>query len=94
MVLDPSRDNDRKARTVVGRGEEGPLCDLGSELPLGGSTRVGRGKTNGMKKFNKNKKKTSVGACLCVIGVASRDQVCRARAGLSSSCFIKRLILR
>ena len=25
-----------KARTVVGRGEEGPLCDAGSELILGG----------------------------------------------------------
>ena len=29
-----------KARTVVGRGEEGPLCDPGSELLLGGSARV------------------------------------------------------
>ena len=26
-----------KAHTVVGRGEEGPLCDPGSELLLGGS---------------------------------------------------------
>ena len=43
MVLDPSRDNDRKARTVVGRGEEGPLCDLGSELLLGRRARVVRG---------------------------------------------------
>ena len=25
-----------KARTVVGKGEEGPLCDPGSELILGG----------------------------------------------------------
>ena len=25
-----------KARTVVGRGEEGPRCDPGSELLLGG----------------------------------------------------------
>ena len=32
-----------KARTVVGRGEEGPLCDPGSELLVGGSTRVVRG---------------------------------------------------
>ena len=33
-----------KARTVVRRGEKGPLCDAGSELLLGGSTRVVRGK--------------------------------------------------
>ena len=32
-----------KARTVVGRGEEGPLCDPVSELLLGGSARVARG---------------------------------------------------
>ena len=35
-----------KARTVVGRGEEGPLCDPGSELlqfKLGGRARVVRG---------------------------------------------------
>ena len=31
-----------KARTVVRRGEEGPLCDPGSELLLGGSARVVR----------------------------------------------------
>ena len=31
-----------KARTVVGRGEEGPPCDPGSELLLGGSARVSR----------------------------------------------------
>ena len=29
-----------KARTVVGRGEEGALCDPGSELPLGGRARA------------------------------------------------------
>ena len=29
-----------KARTVVGRGEKGPLCDPGSELLLGGSTKA------------------------------------------------------
>ena len=29
-----------KARTVMGRGEKGPLCDPGSELQLGGSARV------------------------------------------------------
>ena len=29
-----------KARTVVGRGEEGPLWDPGSELLLGGRARV------------------------------------------------------
>ena len=28
-----------KAHTVVGRGEEGPLCDPGSELLLGGRAR-------------------------------------------------------
>ena len=32
-----------KARTVVGMGEEGPLCDPGSALILGGSARVVRG---------------------------------------------------
>ena len=32
-----------KARTVVGRGEEGPLCDSGSELLLGEGTKVVRG---------------------------------------------------
>ena len=31
-----------KARTEVGREEEGPLCDPGSELLLGGSARVVR----------------------------------------------------
>ena len=31
-----------KARTVVGRGEEGPLSDPGSESLLGGSARVVR----------------------------------------------------
>ena len=31
-----------KARAVVGRGEEGPLCDPGSELLLGGRARVVR----------------------------------------------------
>ena len=31
-----------KARTVVGRGEKGPLCDPGSEILLGGSARVAR----------------------------------------------------
>ena len=33
----------RKARAEVGREEEGPLCDPGSELLLGGSARVVRG---------------------------------------------------
>ena len=33
-----------KARTVVGRGEEGPLCDPGSASVPGGSARVVRGK--------------------------------------------------
>ena len=32
-----------KADIVVGRGEEGPLCDPGSELLLVGSARVVRG---------------------------------------------------
>ena len=32
-----------KARTVVGRGEEGPLCDPGSEVLLEGRGRVVRG---------------------------------------------------
>ena len=32
-----------KARAEVGRGEEDPLCDPGSELLLGGSARVVRG---------------------------------------------------
>ena len=31
-----------KARTVVGRGEEGPLGDPGSDLLLGGNARVVR----------------------------------------------------
>ena len=35
-----------KARTVVGRGQEGPLCDPGPELLLGGGARVVRGKYN------------------------------------------------
>ena len=36
-----SRDNKwRRYYTVVGRGEEGPLCDPGSELLLGGRARV------------------------------------------------------
>ena len=40
-----------KARTVVGRGEEGPLCDPGSELLLEGRARVHSArKINGMKK--------------------------------------------
>ena len=41
-MLDYSRDNMR-ACTVVGRGEEGPLCDPGSELLLGGSARAVQG---------------------------------------------------
>ena len=32
-----------KARAEVGKEEEGPLCDPGSELLLGGSARVVRG---------------------------------------------------
>ena len=32
-----------KARTVVGRGKKGPLCDPRSELLLGGVTRVVQG---------------------------------------------------
>ena len=32
-----------EARAEVGREEEGPLCDPGSELLLGGSARVVRG---------------------------------------------------
>ena len=32
-----------KACTLVGRGEEGPLCDPGSKLLLGGSAKVVRG---------------------------------------------------
>ena len=32
-----------KARAEVGREEEGPLCDPGSEVLLGGSARVVRG---------------------------------------------------
>ena len=31
-----------KARTVVGKGKEGPRCDPGSELLLGGRARVVR----------------------------------------------------
>ena len=41
-MLSSSRDKN-EARTVMGRGEEGPLCDPGSELLLGGSARVVRG---------------------------------------------------
>ena len=33
-----------KARAEVGREEEGPLCDTGSELLVGGSARVVRDK--------------------------------------------------
>ena len=46
-----------KARTVAERGEEGPLCDPGSELLLGGSAR-GSSSTriiNGIKKKKRNK---------------------------------------
>ena len=32
-----------KARSVVGRGEKGPLCDPGPELLLGGRARGVRG---------------------------------------------------
>ena len=50
----PSSSRDRKGRryyTVVGRGEEGPLCDPGSELLLGGSMdESSASKINGMKK--------------------------------------------
>ena len=41
-----------KARTVVGRGEEGPLCDPGSELLSGG-----RGRESGARIINGMKKK-------------------------------------
>ena len=50
-----------KARTVVGRGgEEGPLCDRGSELVLGGREGGREGESsariiNGTKKKNKKK---------------------------------------
>ena len=33
-ILSTSRDKKMKARTVVGKREEGPLCDPGSELLL------------------------------------------------------------
>ena len=39
-----------KARTVVGRGEKGPLCDPGSDLLLGGRARVSARIINGMQK--------------------------------------------
>ena len=42
MLKNYSRDQN-EGDAVVGRGEEGPLCDPGSELLLGGSTRVVRG---------------------------------------------------
>ena len=32
-----------KARTVLGRGDEGPLCDPASEVLLGGRARVVQG---------------------------------------------------
>ena len=38
-MLDSSREK-MKARAEVGREEEGPLCDPGCELLLGGSARV------------------------------------------------------
>ena len=41
-MLNSSRD-EMKARTVVGRGEEGLLCDPGSEPLLGERARVVRG---------------------------------------------------
>ena len=37
------RDKKTKARAMGRMGEEGPLCDPGSELLLGGSARVARG---------------------------------------------------
>ena len=44
-----------KARTVVGKGEEGLLCDPGSEILLGGNEGGRKGESsarllNGMKK--------------------------------------------
>ena len=48
-MLNNSRDKNEgtyrigKARTVLGREEEGPLCNPGSELLLGGSARVVQG---------------------------------------------------
>ena len=51
--MNPSRDKNAKARTLVGRGEKSLLSDLGSELRLRGS-RTRRAKIiNGMEKKKK-----------------------------------------
>ena len=39
-MLKSSRDKNEGTYRVVGRGEEGPLCDPGSELLLGGRARI------------------------------------------------------
>ena len=41
-MLSSSRDKNEGTH-LSGRGEEGPLCDPGSELPVGGRARVARG---------------------------------------------------
>ena len=55
MMLNYCRDEKRKRITVaVGRGEEGPLCDPGSELLLGGRERESSAKIlKGMKRAKK-----------------------------------------
>ena len=61
-MLRSSREKTRKlkARTVVGRGEEGPLCDPGSELLLGG-TEGGRESCEDNKRDGKKRKEKSSG---------------------------------
>ena len=70
-----------KARTVVGRGTEGPLCDPGSELlPVGSAsnTRI----INGMEQEGEKKKKnvvcTTVGLLHFSPGVIFHSRVTRA----------------
>ena len=55
-----------KARTIAGRGEEGPLCDPGSEFLLGASVRYSARILNGMEKKNEMDSESSgyVGFCV------------------------------
>ena len=52
-MLASSRDKNEGTRADVGREEEGPRCDPGSELPQGGSARVMRG----YEQWDENKKR-------------------------------------
>ena len=56
-MMRSSRDKIEGMYTVVGREEEGPLCDPGSELLLGGST--GRERESNARKIKGMEKKSS-----------------------------------